>query len=246
MDSDSRVPDRQRATRSVRHRVTWVPAEHARSDGPRVGTPILFAAALTTTLGLATQAVATIVPGSGRANSNCYAVLNVEGTSALTSSRLLTCEDGDPGCDLDGQCNDQCLFGLSICINQPGQAGCTPPSALARVRSRFKPARIQLRPPTELEGNVCSPMLPGGVAVKVRRNGKKAPGQGQARIVATAVAGTRPRVSGDTYIVRCVPREGPCPTTTTTTTTTIPSTTTTTPTATTAPTAATTSTIQTT
>src|SRR4029450_13186223 len=147
------------------------------------GSVMRIAAALAATLALATDAVATIVPGSGGATSNCYAVLDVEGTKPLTTPRLLTCEDGDPSCDLDGQCNDQCLFGLSICINQPGQAGCTPPIALTRLRSRFKPARIQLRPPTVLEGNVCSPMLPSGVAVKLRRNGKKAAGQGQARIV---------------------------------------------------------------
>lgn len=73
---------------------------------------IRSAAALASTVALATDAVATIVPGSGLAISNCYAVLDVDGTKALTTSRLLTCEDGDATCDLDGQCNDECLFGL--------------------------------------------------------------------------------------------------------------------------------------
>ncbi len=128
----------------------------------RAGSLMRILSALAVTLALATDAVATIVPGSGRAISNCYAVLDVEGTTALTTSRLLTCEDGDPSCDLDGQCNDQCLFGLSICINQPGMAGCTPPSALSSVRAHFKPARVQLHPPTELQGNACSPPLSAG------------------------------------------------------------------------------------
>jgi len=211
------------------------------------GSSVRIVSALAATLTLTTDAVGTILPGSGRAISNCYAVLDVEGTRAITTSRLLTCEDGDPSCDLDGECNDQCLFGLSICINQPGMAGCTPPSAVSSVRAHFKPARIQLLPPTERQGNACSPTLLSGVAVKVRPNGKKAPGQSMARIVARAVAGTRPRVSGDVYIVRCLPRVGPCPTTTTSTstsTTMILSTATTAPTtSTTVPTTTTTSTI---
>jgi hypothetical protein len=135
------------------------------------------------TLALATAAFATVIPGGGPARSDCYVVLDVEGTKALTTSRLLTCEDGDATCDLDGQCNDQCLVGLSICINQPGEAGCTPPSALSSVRAHFKPARIQLRPPAVLQGNVCAPPLTTGIAVKVRPNGKKAPGHLRASIL---------------------------------------------------------------
>jgi fibro-slime domain-containing protein len=208
-----------------------------------------IAAALVATLALATDAVATIVPGSGGATSNCYAVLDVEGTKAPTSPGMLTCEDGDATCDLDGQCNDECLFGLRICINQPGLGGCTPPSALTSVRARFKPARIQLRPPTVLQGNVCSTTLRSMVAVRVRPNGRKAPGQLRATILARAVSRTLPRIDRDTYILKCLPRVGPCPTTTTTSTSTtmIPSTTTTAPTtSTTVPTTTTTSTIPTT
>src|SRR5262245_20997676 len=210
------------------------------------GDVMRIAAALVATLALATDAVATIVPGSGGATSNCYAVLDVEGTKAPTSPGMLTCEDGDATCDLDGQCNDECLFGLRICINQPVREGCTPPSALTSVRARFKPARIQLRPPTVLQGNVCSTALGSMVAVRVRPNGRKAPGQLRAKILARAVSGPRPRIDGDTYLIKCLPRVGPCPTTTTTSTssTMIPSTTTTAPTtSTTVPTTTTTSTI---
>src|SRR5262249_58358024 len=83
-----------------------------------------------------------------------------------------------------------------------------------------------LRPPTVLQGSVCSSPLTTGIAVKVRPNGKKAPGQLRASVLAKAGAGTRPRVDGDTYIIKCLPRVGPCPTTTTTTTTVPPTTTT--------------------
>jgi len=57
------------------------------------GDVMRIAAALVATLALATDAVATIVPGSGGATSNCYAVLDVEGTKAPTSPGVLTCED---------------------------------------------------------------------------------------------------------------------------------------------------------
>src|SRR5262245_49595721 len=179
MDTDSRVSDRRFAARSDRNPVASLSPE--RADRQRIGMLMRVAGVFAVTLALTTPAVATMVPGSGRAISNCYAVLDVQGTGALTSPRLLTCVDGDASCDLDGQCDDRCLFGLSICINQPGLGGCTPPSSLASVRSRFKPAAIQLRPPTVLQGNACSPSLLGSVAVKVRRNGKKSPGQGRAR-----------------------------------------------------------------
>src|SRR5262245_64219054 len=245
MDSAARVSDTQGTARSACHSVGWVAPErftHSGAPSPRrqcdpvsgghmvhrlrVGAPMRIAAALASTVALATGASATLIPGGGPARSGCYVVLDVEGINALTSSRLLTCEDGDATCDLDGQCNDQCLVGMSICINQPGLAGCTPPSVLTSVRTRLKPARIQLRPPTVLQGSVCSSPLTTGIAVKVRPNGNKAPGQLRASILAKAGAGTRPRVDGDTYIIKCLPRVGPCPTTTTTTTTVPPTTTT--------------------
>src|SRR5262249_4978663 len=100
----------------------------------------------------------------------------------------------------------------------PGLAGCTPPSALTSVRPHFKPASIQLRAPTVLEGNTCSTPLLSGIAVKVRHNGKKAPGQAQATITAKAVVGTRPRAVRDFDSHNPAPGLGACPTPTATTT----------------------------
>lgn len=209
----------------------------------RVGAVSRLAAALATTVALGRGALATVIPGGGQGKSDCYVVLDVAGTRALRSARILECPDGDPSCDLDGLCNDQCLFGLRVCINQPGSAECTPPAALDRLRLRYRPPNVTLRPPAVLRGPVCSDEVEAGVAiVQVRQpkvacigdvcSGKKRPGHARATASATAVSGTKPRFDRDTYILRCLPRIPSCPATTTTTsmtsTTSLPPTTTTT------------------
>ena len=105
---------------------------------------------------------ATLIPGGGPEKSDCYVVLAVEGTRALRTKRILECPDGDPSCDLDGLCNDQCRFGLRVCINQPGLAGCTPPRALDRLRLRYRPPTVTLRAPAVLQGPVCSDTVEAG------------------------------------------------------------------------------------
>jgi len=134
-------------------------------EGQRCGALIRIAAALASRVALATGAFATVIPGGGPETSDCYVVLDVEGNRALKSARVLTCVDGDPSCDLDCLCNDQCLFGLRVCINQPGFAGCTPPSALDRLRLRYRPPTVTLSPPAVLRGAVCSDKVDAGVAV---------------------------------------------------------------------------------
>src|SRR5262245_23373175 len=93
----------------------------SRNEQPRpVGAMMRIAAALASTVAFATGAFATMIPGGGPARSYCYVVLDVEGTRALRSKRILECVDGDPSCDLDGVVNDQCEFGVRVCVNQPG------------------------------------------------------------------------------------------------------------------------------
>src|SRR5262249_47815992 len=148
---------------------------------------------------------ATLIPGSGPEKSDCYVVLAVEGTRALRTKRILECPDGDPSCDLDGLCNDQCRFGLRVCINQPGLAGCTPPRALDRLRLRYSPPTVTLRAPAVLQGPVCSDTVEAGVAVIQRPNvactsaacsGRKRPGRAPGTASARAVRGTQPGSPG--------------------------------------------------
>src|SRR5262245_36006880 len=200
-------------------------------DGQRrcVGAVMRIAAALAATVALATGAVATVIPGGGPERSACYVVLDVAGTRALRTARILECVDGDPSCDLDGLCNDQCEFGLRVCINQPGLAGCTPPRALDRIGLRYRPPTVTLRPPAVLEGPVCGDPVGARVAVIQRPNvactsdvcsGRKRPGRARVTASATGVRGTGPRFDRDSYLLRCLPRVPPCPPTTTTSTST--------------------------
>src|SRR5262245_22361736 len=194
-----------------------------RNEEPQpVGAMMRIAAALASTIAFATGAFATVIPGGGPAKSDCYIVLDVEGTRALRSKRILECVDGDPNCDLDRVTNDQCEFGLRVCVNRPGMPGCTPPSALDSLRLRYSPPTVRLRPPDVLEGPVCSDTVKAGVAVIQRPNvrcnnlgcfGRKRPGR--ARIVARVQApkGTRPRFRRDFYVLRCLPRVSPAPAT---------------------------------
>src|SRR5262249_25619563 len=165
------------------------------------------------------------------------------GRRGVRGASILGWAGGDRRWDLERLCNDQCLFGLRVCINQPGSAECTSPAALDRLRLRYRPPNVTLRPPAVLRGPVCSDEVEAGVAiVQVRQpkvacigdvcSGKKRPGHARATASATAVSGTKPRFDRDTYILRCLPRIPSCPATTTTTsmtsTTSLPPTTTTT------------------
>ena len=186
----------------------------------RLGAVMRTAAALVAMVALATGAVATVIPGGGPEKSGCYVVLDVAGNRALRTARILECVDGDPNCDLDGLCNDQCEFGLRVCINQPGLADCTPPRALDRLTLRYTPPTVTVRPPAVLQGPVCGDVLDARVAVIQRPNvactsavcsGRKRPGRARVTASARAVRGTQPRFARNSYVLRCLPRVGPCP-----------------------------------
>jgi|SRR5262245_14490101 len=76
-----------------------------------------IATALASTVAFATGAVATVILGGGPAKTDRYVVLDIAGTSGLTTASTLECVDGESGCDLDGPCNDQCQFGVRACVS---------------------------------------------------------------------------------------------------------------------------------
>ena len=55
-------------------------------------------------VGQSSVASATTLPGKGPATSECYVVLQATGTKAASGPNKLTCQDGDPTCDQDGDC----------------------------------------------------------------------------------------------------------------------------------------------
>src|SRR5262245_62059097 len=72
------------------------------------------------------QAHATTVVGK---SGNCAAIWDTSTASATPNSKgaTLTCTDGDPTCDTDGQPNGTCNISLTACVGQTSDSCPTPP-----------------------------------------------------------------------------------------------------------------------
>ena len=156
-----------------------------------------------------------ILGGTGK--SDCYAAIDVEGveagTSAVVNNKKIECTDGE-ACD-SGTCGDGiCNMQVAVCINQPGLAGCAPPSRLQKLQVKGK---VNLEIPQVLEGPACGEFL--DVPIQTKRGGKK-PGKAKLVVLAKAPKGTKPAKDSDSYELTCVPRSVECPPPTTTTTST--------------------------
>jgi hypothetical protein len=170
---------------------------------------------LLSTFVLAAPAVAGLVPGGGKAKSDCYAELEVTNLEAATvkKSRVVTCRDGDP-CDV-GECgDDSCTFEVGLCVNQtdPALARCTPPASLTGLDTT-----IEFETPTlPIEGPGC---FDGGVVeIPLVQNSKGhlKPASAKIEVTATAAAGTRPSGETDRFVLKCIPRSDDCGSTTST------------------------------
>jgi hypothetical protein len=168
-------------------------------------------------LGCSQLASADFLPGGKNKRSDCYVELDVQGVSGTNK---VTCTDGDPACDTDGQCQGTCTFGVKVCLSQTNLSACTP--------QPFK------RPP-KVSGGLevpsaqgASPVCSSSRSLEVPLKGGKKNKPGRKRIKATAIVTGKPKKEIDQFTFICMPRQGACPTTTTTiTTTTTPTTTTT-------------------
>jgi hypothetical protein len=163
---------------------------------------------------LGARADAALIPGGGPPRSDCYLEFDVQGR-ALTS-RTVECTDGDPSCDLDGECDEGCRFGVAVCLNQhdPALPNCTPPfppTGLLRVFERGRD-QVGLNIPA-FDSSACGAFV--SVDTPVTR--RKAVGR---RIRTLAISAGRPRRDRDLLKLVCRPRSGGCPPSTTTSTTT--------------------------
>jgi hypothetical protein len=169
---------------------------------------VLSLGALLAAVGIAPAAHAGLVPGGGKAEGDCLVELDVTGseTAQIDKGKKVTCVDGDP-CDTDGACNDSCTFEVAVCVNQtdPALASCTPPSSLTSLKLKAK-------------GGLLVPAPGQSGAVVALKGNKKKPGK--LIINAKAKQSAKPKTDEDQFQLRCVKREGACPTTTTSTTTT--------------------------
>src|SRR5262245_50105296 len=141
----------------------------------------------------------TTVPGGGQAKSDCYVVLDANGSGAFTAPSTLTCADGDPSCAQAGPCNDFCTFSVRLCASQPGLPPCVAPLSLDSV----KPGSL---PPPGLMGENCGSFVDKTVQVRTRGN-RKRPGKLKIKAQGKAPKGTKPRVDKDTYVLVCQPRK---------------------------------------
>jgi hypothetical protein len=151
---------------------------------------------------IAGVASAGFVPGGGNPAADCYMGFDVTGVTS--ENRRIECVEGDP-CDT-GACGDgRCTFEFSVCVNQPGVAGCTPPAGgLARVKT---PGPFRDAIPASLVGPACG--SPVTLELKLKGKGTKS----NKRVVrprAMAQRGTRPRSDRDAFRFVCEPRTEPC------------------------------------
>ncbi len=169
-------------------------------------------------LAIASTGGAVLVPGGGSATSDCYVEFDVRG--ALGTNKV-TCTDGDPACDADGQCQGTCTFEVGVCLNQTNVAGCTPTPLKKALAVKGAPLSVVVAADAS---PVCGPSSSVPVALK----GKKRNKRGRKKIKATAIVTGKPARDADRLVLLCVPRAGDCPTTTstvsapTTTSTTLP------------------------
>src|SRR5689334_158836 len=109
-----------------------------------------------------------LIPGPGR--SGCYAEFDVAGATDTNTKNHnhVTCMDGDPTCDTDGQCQGSCKFFIQLCVNQTNVTGCTP-SAFKRpanVKGKLLPVPVT----TGVEA-ACGDAMP--IEVPLKNRGKK-------------------------------------------------------------------------
>ena len=167
---------------------------------------------------LSAPAVAGLVPGKGKAKTNCYVEYDIQGVTnpgsqVQNNGGRVLCTDGDP-CDTDGQCgNNSCTFQGSVCINQTDAnvASCAAPAGLTRVK--VGPKKLNIGLPQLLQGPLCASPVSVAVKIPTKKNGKPKKGFASVKLTsnAKAAAGTKPGAASDSLELRCVARTTSCP-----------------------------------
>jgi hypothetical protein len=135
--------------------------------------------------------------GGGPAATDCFVAFG--GTTTMS----LTCTDGT-SCDMDGQADGKCTFGLQACINVPGLGSCSPAglSAPPTVKPASNPTAQALASALaglDLSASACTPPgIPVPVNLSVR--GIKA-GKAKLKITATSAG----KKDADKLKLSCMP-----------------------------------------
>src|SRR5262245_15466429 len=181
----------------------------------------LLPLALLTAVCLVARGDAGLIPGGGSPKkADCYGELQVEGidnpSQRVEKNRKVLCTDGE-ACDT-GPCGDRkCNMKVAACINQtdPNVPTCTPPSGLSKLKVS---GAFNIQIPQLLTGSACGALLDVEIPLKGTETRPKA-GKRKVTMKAKGVAGTKPKLDEDEYLIACIPRTVACPSTTTSTTT---------------------------
>ena len=127
-------------------------------------------------------------------------------------AKEMRCFDGDPGCDLDGTVNNECVFDIDVCLRNldPALPACAPAdvSASTVAGAKKSPELLSLQGAIDAllpaTSNVCTSDQQLTVPLKQSSKGFKR-GKGQVKIKTVAAGGE----DKDRLKLSCVPHEWP-------------------------------------
>lgn len=157
-------------------------------------------------------AAQTLVPGGGKAKSDCYG----EWLSAAPNHGAtgIDCQDGDPACDLDRTANGTCLVAAGICLHMDNIPRCTA-STIRKVTVRASPKRLRKDLPVGLPSAPAAPVSVAScgsdavITLPLRENhkGRLRPSKRVTLHMVTIASGA-PAQDTDHLALRCVPNDG--------------------------------------
>ena len=112
------------------------------------------------------------VRGGGPAKTDCFTAWQVTSPD-VTANRGPTgvdCQDGDPACDVDGQENGVCSFGVSLCAGVETTPQCTP-SEVSSVKFSKRASATGVQAPTAV--GTCGPAAIVSLPLKESKRGPK-------------------------------------------------------------------------
>ena len=143
-----------------------------------------------------------IIPGGGPLPlgdapfTDCYIYVRTNGTLTPNNQKYFVCEDGDPTCDQDRQCDGACTFNAALC---EGLAGSSAAQAMVAGSAKGCP----LDAPTDLGGSACGAFVTFQVELKGNRQQRVNRSRCTAR--ARATVDGKKRVDSDVYVFTCIP-----------------------------------------
>jgi hypothetical protein len=167
-------------------------------------------------LGILTIPASAQVPGGGPAKTDCY----VEWSGVTPNNgKNVSCQDGDPSCDVDGIQNGFCVLGVAVCAAQTNVPGCPQQTPLTIEKLTVKPMPKTVKfgqlnfpvtaptLPTPISSPICSAQSIIRLPLKVKKNGKVVP-SAKVTLTAVAIASLKPKKDKDVIKLQCVPNTG--------------------------------------